>query len=539
MKNRSLVILFAALAMSVVACSDGRNDVSVTPPPVSASPEPATSQKVPSMATPTASTPLEPATSQKVPTMARPTASAPPELATLSSSDDRYLEGTVEPCQPVIDDVDPCEPGRPSLAETAEAVQRSLQSRFHKSIHIAGSYVVPETFPTLEELMIKSSENEWGLVYDVPHFVIRGTYTPTTTRCALTDLMFAKSVLIAEPQLVGKQDRDVRPRRASTPIPKSVLTCVTDVSVNEYLVGQGPDTLTVQTYAGPPENAIPEYYEKFNADPSHDFGYDLWRSDIVNAIADQREGREWVLWIGGPTNVTVKAWRVVDSWELELDSGDAIVFHPLRRVFLNNPEILPRVEFTLDDYRNAVRLAHSELRSKHDGRIGSHEDLPAILLDAGAESFEAHLAAEGAYDFPNITPASVPTVDPQVSYPTPTPAPPPPSPTPSPVYLPVVDLVAKVVQTDGGLAVELTWVQPDDDNVITRYQVMREEINDPDGDLIGGNVSSKKEPIAPETSFVDDLLLEPGSTYTYRIRTHGLNFKFVTSELVTITIPSE
>ncbi len=161
-----------------------------------------------------------------------------------------------------------------------------------------------------------------------------------------------------------------------------------------------------------------------------------------------------------------------------------------------------------------------------------------LVLDANDDFLEQLLVVEGGYKF-NKRPLSITAPDPDFRYPTPTPAPPPPSPTPSPVYLPVVDLQAKVVQTDGGLAVELTWVQPEDDNVITRYQVKREEINDPDGDLIRGNVSSKKEPIAPETSFVDDLLLEPGSTYTYRIRTYGLNFKFVTSEPVTITIPSE
>ena len=405
---------------------------------------------------------------------------------------------------------------------------------------ISGSDVVPETVPTLEEFMIKSSENEWGLVYDVPHFVIRGTFTPSTTRCALTDLMFANSVLIAEPQLVGKSGLDGRQRSVSNPIPKPVLTCVTDVSVNEYLVGQGPDTLTLQTYAGPPENAIPDYYEKFRTDPSHDFGYDLWLSGIANTIADQREGREWVLWIGGPTNVAVMAWRVVHGWELELVSGDVIVFHPLRRAFANNPEMLQRVEFTLDDYRNAVRQAHSELRSKHDGRIGSHEDLPAILLDAGAESFEAHLAAEGAYDFPDIAPAPVPTADPQVSYPTPTPIALP-IPEPLPTFTPPVALTASIVETEDGIAIELKWQAPADHGDISRYTVWRADHEGPGEPPLYGAMNLGSVISGPGTSHVDEWMIETDTTYWYKVNAYsprGRLYNYHT-ETIKITTPSE
>ena len=446
-----------------------------------------------------------------------------------------YLEATVEPCLMVKPGVDPC-----GAADQNESIGSPL-------VEVEASFA-GWTAVSIEDDMIGRSVNERFGYTHAPHFVVRGTYLPGTTRCAVTGLGAPLSSVISEGDdellavIATAEARFEADPEALKKLPKTypptLVTCVTDLAVNEYMVGRGPDTLTIQTFWRVAFLYIPDFYERYEADPDYDFGYDLWELDFADGVAQPIEGKEKVIWVGAPQNLAVKAWRPVETWDVVREGAEILVARDDAQFHINRPDDYALIVHPLDEYRQKVGEAHAKLVEMHDGRMGDHEDLPMLVLDANDDFLEELLVVEGAYQF-NKTPLSITAPDPDFQYPTPTPAPPPPSPTPSPVYLPVVDLKAKVVQTNGALAVELTWVQPDDDNVITRYQVMREEINDPDGDLIGGNVSSKKEPIAPETSFVDDLLLEPGSTYTYRIRTHGLNFKFVTSELVTITIPSE
>ena len=404
------------------------------------------------------------------------------------------------------------------------------------------------TAVSIEDDMIGRSVNERFGYTHAPHFVVRGTYLPGTTRCAVTGMGTPLSYVISQGDdewlavIATAEARYEAEPEALKELPKryppTLITCVTDLAVNEYMVGRGPDTLTLQTFWRAAFVYIPEFYERYEADPDYDFGYDLWELDFADGVAQPIEGKEKVIWIGAPQNLAVKAWRPVETWDVVREGAEILVARDDAQFHINRPDDYALIVHPLDEYRQKVGEAHAKLVEMHDGRMGDHEDLPMLVLDANDDFLEDLLVVEGAYKF-NKTPLSIAAPDPDFQYPTPTPAPPPPSPTPSPVYLPVVDLEAKVVQTDGGFAVELTWVQPEDDNVITRYQVWREEINDPDGDLIGGSVSSKEEPIAPETSFVDDLLLEPGSTYTYLIGTHGLNFKFVESEVITITIPSE
>ncbi len=443
-----------------------------------------------------------------------------------------YLEATVEPCLPVRPGVDPC-----GAADQNESIGASTEASF------AGWTAV-----SIEDEMIGRGVNERFGYTHAPHFVVRGTYLPGTTRCAVTGMGTPLSSVITQGDdewlavIATAEARYEAEPEALKELPKqyppTLITCVTDLAVNEYMVGRGPDTLTLQTFRRVAFLYIPDFYERYEADPDYDFGYDLWELDFADGVAQPIEGKEKVIWVGAPQNLAVKAWRPVQTWDVMREGAEILVARDDARYHTNRPDDYALIVHPLDKYRQKVGEAHAKFVEMHDGRMGDHEDLPMLVLDANDDFLEELLVVEGGYKF-NKTPLSITAPDPGFQYPTPTPAPSPPSPTPSPVYLPVVDLEAKVVRTDGGLAVELTWLQPEDDNVVTRYQVLREEINDPDGDLIGGSVTSKEEPITPETSFVDDLLLEPGSTYTYRIRTHGLNFKTVQSAVVTITIPSE
>ncbi len=464
------------------------------------------------------------------PTVTPVPAAAPEPAATRGSS---YLEATVQPCLGVKSGVDPCDGvGR------NESIDAPAEASF------AGWTAV-----TIEDDMIGRSVNERFGYSHVPHFVVRGTYEPGSTRCAVTGIGTPLSYVISEEdhewlaviataEAKYEADPDALKELPSR-YPPTLITCVTDLAVHEYMAGRGPATLTLVTFSRAAFLYISDFYERHEADPDYDFGYDLWVMDFAEGVAEPIEGKEKVIWVGTPSNLAVKAWRPVQTWDLTREGSDIVVARHDAWHHINSPDDYALIVHSLDEYRDKVKDAHSKLVETHDGRMGDHEDLPMLVLDANDEFLEELFVAEGAYKF-NKTPLSITVPDPDFQYPTPTPFPPPPSPTPSPVFLPVVDLEARVVQKDDGLAVELSWVQPEDDNIVTRYVVFREEIHAPDGGLLlGGGVGSVHEPTAPETRFVDDLLLEPGSTYTYHVRTYGINFNSVESDVVTITIPSE
>lgn len=298
-----------------------------------------------------------------------------------------YLETTVEPCT-VLDaaDLDPCDP----------------QGTRHSDITYGFVAVEKEriTLPkakSLEEEMISRSMNADGfLATHVPHFVVRGAFVPDSTRCDFTHLNVSISSAIAEEEIGG-----IPPKLAEFPW---VVTCVTDFSVREYIVGRGPENLTLVTEAVAAALVVRDYTSRLEEDLTDD----LAESRIVENTAATREGFEAILWIAPPSNLAVKAWDITGRWDVLRDGEDVKAVHHSLKWFVDTPENRANLIFMLDDFRREMKRAHSKLAELHEGRIGQHEGLAQLMTDANDEFFEAHITAEGAYENVDIVvPAAI------------------------------------------------------------------------------------------------------------------------------------
>ena len=451
----------------------------------------------------------------------------------------RFLETDVKPCRRWIPDVDPCEPGKEEFHARSRRVnfQIQLNTTLDGSIsEISAEVYYPDPPLTIEDRMIKPSLNQWGRFHRVPHFVIRGTYVPGSTSCGFTEYAQSKSLVLAEPEAGPQTTTEVLDLPdAALPI----LACTTDVAVNEYMVGIGPETLTVVSYYSLALLVFENYNERFEGATEYDYGYALHSSGIADIVGNEHEGRETVMWLGTPGNVAIKAWIKVHEWDVQSDGSDVLVVHPHRQAYEETPENLSRLEFTLGDYRAQTIAGHEKLRAKHDGRMGEHKDALMILVDASDASLESHLRAEGAYDYPPWEPAPIPTPDSAIVYPTPTPLPtlaPQPTATLYPTPYPI-DLSARVVVTEDGLAIVLTWNAPSPDEQVADYRIWR---NDENPQLTSRPVNEGFEITGPGTSHIDTFEIEPDTTYVYAveyINSRGGGIR--NSKKVEITTPSE
>ena len=295
-----------------------------------------------------------------------------------------YLDATVEPCAPLVGiNPDPCRkrtsPGEYDIADKYALVQ------------VERERIVREHASSLEEDMVNRSLNGPGRSYtDSPHFVVRGVFLPGTTRCNFTHFKVSNSTVIAD-EVRG--DRSMR--LSETPW---VTTCVTDLSVREYMVGDGPENLTIVTETLPAIYIVRDYFDRLDEDLTDE----LQRSGLIEDVVASHEGFEVILWVTPPSNVAVKAWDMTGWWDVLRDGEEIKSVHRSVKWFRDTPENRAVLIYAVDDYRQKVKAAHSNITSMHEGRIGKHEDLPLLLIDANDEFFEAHIAAEGAYDDPDV-----------------------------------------------------------------------------------------------------------------------------------------
>ena len=333
---------------------------------------------------PTVSSLVEPS----APPVESPSETAPPQPIQSVVKPRTYLEATTEAC-PFLDgiDGDPCAP----------RASRDFDDYFYGGIAVERERIIKERAKSLEAEMISRSLNTEGfLATHVPHFVVRGIFVPRSTRCDFAHLNVSNSTAIAEEELGG-----IPPKVSTVPW---VLTCVTDFSVSEYMVGRGPEDLTLVTTAIAAGFVVRDYLDRLDEDLTDE----LAESGIAENTARSREGLEAILWISPPGNLAVKAWEVTGRWDVRRVGNEFHAIHHSIEWFRDTPENRSLLVYTLDDYRQKVKEAHAKLMAMHDGRIGSNEALASLMTDANDEFFEAYITAEGAYDNPEIVvPAAI------------------------------------------------------------------------------------------------------------------------------------
>ncbi len=287
-----------------------------------------------------------------------------------------YLTQEIPPCTPISSSsVDPCDPDAPPFAggigqssPDLGAAPRSLREMLN------GSTTPPA----------------W-----VPHLVLRGAYLPGTVRCTAADV-FRPPVYLSDEFGFGTPPRGFK--------------CYADVRAGAYVVGSGPSILTVLLF----------HYIYWDGDYAPDAESGQTEQDVVEELrlqfqADIDEafsGREHIIFLGPPVDLSSEAWQVVGFWDvLRKADGTVIAAHPNRSLWASvKPDEyethLAMLEMELPAFTQAVTAAHQARVTEYEGRIGADESLPMLVTDAN--QLRQYFIEVGAYDHPDGPPAQPP-----------------------------------------------------------------------------------------------------------------------------------
>ncbi|MCY4475188.1 MAG: hypothetical protein OXC83_07105 [Chloroflexi bacterium] len=283
-----------------------------------------------------------------------------------------YLEATVEPCSPVEgSSIDPCERRDWSYNWVVQFQHPDLV----KFTHVTGQgrktpYYPP---PTLREEMRLSFQPITGQKHrlgddQIPHFFARGVFRPGSTRCALheSNLTFGSDGITTLSRELG---------------------CYADFEVREYLVGRGPELLTLH----PPVFILhtpqdPDFYKT---------GERL--GDLASHVGETWEGSEFVVVVGLNYNNAVEVWRVNGVGDVQRrEDGEIIISWGFLHLYPPNKPFEPylnMLEPRLDDYRTEVAPAYFAAAEEFDLNP---------VLDANLIFLRKYLEGFGIYDVDEV-----------------------------------------------------------------------------------------------------------------------------------------
>ena len=253
--------------------------------------------------------------------------------------------GVIPPCTPVAgSDVDPCEPG-------------------------AGQITNPTAHgedPGDEPIGLRDYMDGWYSTSWVAHLVVRATYLPGTVRC------LSKSGY-RRPPFLGLEDPDYAFR----------VQCFADVRVNDYILGDGPDTLTVSLtnliYATPREEweLARSKVERVLIEGGYAAMLEVPEGGIV--------GREKVMWVGPDREHSTEVMKAVFAWDVIRDGATVLVAHPHRDYWLRLRGLeahRSRVEWTLPAFTQAIAATNQARIAEYGGRIRQGDQYPMLVTDA-------------------------------------------------------------------------------------------------------------------------------------------------------------
>ena len=291
------------------------------------------------------------------------------------------LPEAYEPCLPVAgSDVDPCDPD-------AEPIDMSAG---------LGSLPPLGDAPVGLREMLDGQKNAW-----VAHLVLRATYMPNTTRCTSGDRLRMPDYMV--PAHVPQHEADELEYSLA-------IKCYIDIRVGEHIVSQrDADYLTVMAarFLYWPGEYAPETQGQTEQDVVEDQRI-AWEGYVERTFA----GREQILFLGPPLDLSSEAWRVLGYWDVQTtQDGIVIAVHPDRNRWRDeNPSGYRthsnKMEMTLPNFATAVTTAHQARVTAYGGRIGSDTALPKLIKKSG--SLRRYMRAVGAYDEGETPPAQPP-----------------------------------------------------------------------------------------------------------------------------------
>lgn len=282
-----------------------------------------------------------------------------------------HIDATVAPCtQRFIEDKDPC------------ARRRSIE--LPEFVRVSSDY--PDHPPALSERL------DWGSPIAATHVVVRGTIMPNTTRCKAWPVISPSYIV---PGYLLHNDPDRR-----------YTICHVEVSVGEYIIGDGPSKITVATTHVPFRAS---YYDDLPDDVPEDL-FDISIKYIETVSADSYEGIEWILQLSPSVTQTVESWVAGTYWDVQQKEDDEIIVVAADIDYYEwTPENLNLLEIPLDRFRRDMLVAHNARVTRTGGRIGVGSSLPALITDAnGLHSYFVNELR--AYENLTATPALPPPV---------------------------------------------------------------------------------------------------------------------------------
>ncbi|CAI8040428.1 LRR receptor-like serine/threonine-protein kinase RCH1 [Geodia barretti] len=195
-------------------------------------------------------------------------------------------------------------------------------------------------------------------------------------------------------------------------LPFKEVNCYADVRVNAYIIGSGPPTLTVLARTFPywvsetPENIA---YTRNTAEAALLEGGHHNEGEVpAGGIA----GREHVLFLDVSSDLSVEAWEVISTWDVQRIEDDTVIaVHPHRDLWRQfHPDDylihLSKLEMELPAFTLAATAAHQARLTEYGGRTGSDTRLPMLVTDANR--IRQYYTVIGAYNHPDGPPIQPP-----------------------------------------------------------------------------------------------------------------------------------
>ena len=279
------------------------------------------------------------------------------------------IDATVAPCtQRFIEDKDPC------------ARRRSIELLEF----VSSEYL--EHPPSLSERL------DWGSPIAATHVVVRGTIMPGTTRCKAWPVILPSYILSNDPPI---DNPDLR-----------YTICNVEVSVGEYIIGDGPSKITVATSQAAFRAS---YYDDLPDDVPED-AFERAIKYMETVSADSYEGIEWILQLTPSITQAVESWVTVVYWDVQQKEDDEVIVVAADiDHYDGTSKNLNLLEIPLDRFRRDMLVAHNARVTRTGGRIGTAPGLPTLITDANG--LHAYYMNElRAYENLTATPAPPPPV---------------------------------------------------------------------------------------------------------------------------------
>ena len=219
----------------------------------------------------------------------------------------------------------------------------------------------------------------------VTHIVVRGTYLPGTARCTAGDRFRPP------PYLRSEFPYEVDPL---------FIKCYVDIRANAYVLGSGPPTITVLAvkynyWEG-------EYIPYLEPGQTEQDLTEERRHRFEGLVGEFFPGREHMLFLGPPADVSSEAWRLMGYWDVQRrEDRTVIAVHPERDLWRTlRPDdyetYRSSLEMELPTFAQALTAAHQARVTEYEGRIGADASLPKLVTDVN--QLRQYFTAVGAYD---------------------------------------------------------------------------------------------------------------------------------------------